>query len=186
MRNRYTAVHGTSNIGDSEKVREIMGYTSSRYGAGGVVRLLAIAATLSAAIVMGFNEQTISIFGVAVEAKYYYSPAFTFFVVANGVGALYGLLSLTFCFCCKAKASKFHGSKLLFFFDFVMTLLVISGASAATAIAYVGKKGNSHSGWVPICDQFGKFCDHVAGALLASFLGTLMFMIVTIMSAGSQ
>lgn len=167
-----------------------MAYTNSRYRSGGMLdylfRLLAIAATLSAAIVMGLNKQTISIFGVSVKAKYHYSPAFTFFVVANGIGALYGLLSLTFCLFCKAKAQKSYGPKVLFLFDFVITALVISGLSAASAIAYVGKKGNSHSGWLAICDQFGKFCDHVTGSLIASLFGTLMFMFFTIMSAGSQ
>lgn len=167
-----------------------MGYTNSIYRCGGtldyVVRLLGIAATLSAAVVMGLNNQTISIFGLSLKAKYHYTPAFTFFVIANAIAAVYGLISLTFCLCLKAKAPKVYGPKMLFFFDFLMTLLIMSGFSAASSVAYIGKKGNSHSGWVAICHQFGKFCNHVAGALLASFLGTIMFMIFTIMSAGSQ
>lgn len=167
-----------------------MGYTNPRIRSGGaldyVIRVLGIAGTLSAAIVMGLNNQTISLFGVPLKAKYHYTPAFTYFVVANAIVAVYGLISLTFCLCFKAKAPKLCSPKVLFLFDFLMTLLVMSATSAASSVAYIGKKGNSHSGWVAICHQFGKFCDRVVGSLFASFFGTVMFMIFTIMSAGSQ
>jgi uncharacterized protein (TIGR01569 family) len=41
-----------------------------------LLRLMALAATLSAAIVMATSHQTTTFFGVTVEAKYSHSPAF--------------------------------------------------------------------------------------------------------------
>lgn len=71
-----------------------------------ILRLLAICATLVAAIVMGTNKQTAMVaiqvppdtFGEIIittaSAKYYYSPAFIFFVVANAIACGYTVLSL--------------------------------------------------------------------------------------------
>ncbi|KAH9289755.1 hypothetical protein KI387_033872, partial [Taxus chinensis] len=82
------------------------------------LRLVAAAATLCAAIVMGLDKQTIDLYGVYVQAKYYYSPAFTFFVVANATAATYALLSLIIYYKSNAKGGFLSGRKWLFFFDF--------------------------------------------------------------------
>ncbi|KAH9329349.1 hypothetical protein KI387_001457, partial [Taxus chinensis] len=58
------------------------------------LRLVAIAATLAAAIVIGTNKQTLHVFGAPLKAKYNYSPAFLFFMVANAIAGGYALLSL--------------------------------------------------------------------------------------------
>lgn len=57
-------------------------------------------------------------------------------------------------------------------------MLLTAGISAAAAIAYVGKKGNSHSGWLPVCNQFPKFCNHVTAALALGFCGALVYMFI--------
>lgn len=41
-----------------------------------VLRLLAVGATLAAAIVMGRDKQTFLVFGASIAAKYSHSPAF--------------------------------------------------------------------------------------------------------------
>ncbi|WVZ23146.1 hypothetical protein V8G54_001690 [Vigna mungo] len=50
--------------------------------------------------------------------------------------------------------------------------------SAALAIAHVGKKGNTHAGWLPICGQVPKFCDHVTGALVAAFAAAIIYFLL--------
>ncbi|KAL2515152.1 CASP-like protein [Forsythia ovata] len=37
----------------------------------------------------------------------------------------------------------------------------MAGCSAGIAIGYLGKYGNSHTGWMPICDHFAKYCQRV-------------------------
>lgn len=57
-------------------------------------------------------------------------------------------------------------------------MLLISSVSAALAIAHVGKKGNSHAGWLPICGQVPKFCDHTAGALIAGCVAVIIYLVL--------
>lgn len=161
-----------------------------------ILRLLAIGATISAAIVMGTNKQTKIIpvglgpGGVPIlaplSAKYHYSPAFIFFVVANAVACGYTVLSLIPSVAGKlaARSGAYPNASafLLAVFDLVMVALVSAGASAAAAIGYVGYKGNSHTNWLKICNNFDRFCHHTAGAIVISFVGDIIFMILTIMS----
>lgn len=62
----------------------------------------------------------------------------------------------------------------------VIVVLLSSSISAALAIGQVGKKGNSHAGWLPICGQVPKFCDHVTGALIASFIAAILYLVLLV------
>lgn len=63
-----------------------------------------------------------------------------------------------------------------------MALLLESSISACVAIGQVGKSGNSHAGWLPICGQVPKFCDHVTGALAAGFVAAIAYFLVVLYS----
>lgn len=69
--------------------------------------------------------------------------------------------------------------------DQVFSMLLTSSISAALAIAQVGKKGNSHAGWPPICGQVPKYCDHVSGSLIAGFIGVLIYMLLLLQAIHS-
>nr|GMD60601.1 uncharacterized protein LOC109189836 [Ipomoea batatas] len=47
-----------------------------------------------------------------------------------------------------------------------------SSISTCLALGQLGEKGNSHAGWLPICGQVPKFCDHVGGAMIPGFAAT--------------
>ena len=64
----------------------------------------------------------------------------------------------------------------------VMVALVSAGVSAAAAIAYVGYKGNSHTQWGKLCGIYDRFCNHVIGALTASFASLIIFLVLSVMS----
>lgn len=64
-----------------------------------------------------------------------------------------------------------------------MMCLVLGGCSAATAIGFVGQYGNSHTGWTPICDHFGKFCHRVSKSVILSYLSVISLLILVISSA---
>lgn len=66
-----------------------------------------------------------------------------------------------------------------------MTVALASGGdSAATFMAELGKNGNSHARWNKICDKFGTFCDRGSGAIISSFVGLLLLVIITALSIG--
>lgn len=67
-----------------------------------------------------------------------------------------------------------------------MVALLFSGNGAATAIALMGYKGNSHVQWKEVCSVFGKFCDQGAVAIGLSQLGSLAFLLLVLMSALSS
>ncbi|XP_034702444.1 CASP-like protein 1C2 [Vitis riparia] len=136
-----------------------------------VLRLLAFGATLSAAIVMATSHERTTYFSVSVEAKYSHTPAFKYFVIANAIGSAYSFLLLFL---------PSHGSlwPLVIASDVVITMFLTSSISAALSIAYVGKKGNSYAGWLPICDQVPNYCHHVSGALAAGFIGVVLYMVL--------
>ncbi|KAF7822988.1 CASP-like protein 1C1 [Senna tora] len=123
-----------------------------------VLRLLAFGATLSSVIVMATSHETVSFFTVSFEAKYTNSSAFKYFVIANSIVTVYGFFVLF-------VPSQSLLSRLIIPMDLVFTILLTSSISTAMAIAYLGKKGNSDAGWLPICGQVPKYCHQFAGLL---------------------
>ncbi|XP_077251677.1 CASP-like protein 1F1 [Tasmannia lanceolata] len=150
------------------------------------LRTLAFGATLAATLLMATNKQTINLFGFQLDAKFSYSTACSFFVGGNAVACAYSLLSLPFIFIFNSQGSHPGNYFFLFLLDLIMTVLVMASASSATAIGYVSRKGNSHTGWMAICGQFGKFCDKAGGALVFSFAAFLLLFLLTILSVHRQ
>ncbi|GMY10097.1 CASP-like protein 1C1 [Fagus crenata] len=140
-----------------------------------LLRLMALGATLSAAIVMATSHERATYFSVSFEAKYSHTPAFKYFVIANAIVSGYGFLVLFL-------PSESLLWRLVFALDVVFTMLLSSGISAALAIAQVGKQGNSFAGWLPICGQVPNYCDHVKGSLIAGFIGVIIYTLILLYS----
>ncbi|KAL1560233.1 CASP-like protein 1C1 [Salvia divinorum] len=140
-----------------------------------VLRLVALAATVSATAVMVTSSDSATIFNMKFEAKYSNTPTFKYFVLMNAVAAGYTLILLFF----PSKSSYGHFILVL---DLLILVLLDSSISACLAIGQVGKKGNSHAGWLPICDQVPKFCDHVTGAMIAGFAALLAYFLILLYS----
>jgi len=160
------------------------------------LRAGAFIATLGAAIVMGTNKETkwfpvpgLTVNNVPVtvpiEAKYHYTPAFVAFVVINAVAGGYALLTLLTSMVThkiyKSPRSNFHNF-FLSLMDLVIVAALSAGASAAASISDVGRKGNSHSRWGKICDNYSTFCHHGGLALISSFIGVGLFLLLNISS----
>ncbi|KAH7861761.1 hypothetical protein Vadar_030445 [Vaccinium darrowii] len=143
-----------------------------------LLRVLALCATIAAAIVMGTSHEKSSFFTIQFEAKYNHTPAFTYFLIVNVIGGVYSLLVLFF----PAESLLWRFVVAL---DVVITMLLTSGVSAALAIAYVGKKGNSYAGWLPICGQVEGYCHQVGGALATGFAGVIIYMLILLYSLHS-
>lgn len=150
-----------------------------------ILRLSGIAAALAAAATMGTTDQTLPFFTqfFQFQASYDDLPAFTFFVIANGIASGYLVLSLPFSIVCIVRPHIVGARLLLLILDTVMVALTTAAAAAAAAIVYLAHNGNSNTNWVAICQQFTDFCQKVSGAVVASFIAALIFMFLVVLSA---
>lgn len=57
-----------------------------------------------------------------------------------------------------------------------------AAAAAAAAIVYLAHNGNPNTNWLAICNQFGDFCQKVSGAVVASFVAVLLFVVLVVLS----
>lgn len=96
-------------------------------------------------------------------------------MIAEAIGAGYSFIALFL-------SAKSLGWRLIVILDVVIGMLLTSSISAALAIAQVGKKGNSHAGWLPICDQVPKFCDHATGALITGLVAAIVYLVLNLYS----
>ncbi|GMH16714.1 hypothetical protein Nepgr_018555 [Nepenthes gracilis] len=152
------------------------------HGAQIFLRIFALVASAISAWLMLTAEEKAIVYGMAMSAKYSYSPAFKFAAFANVVASAFALLSLclTFIVIRKGNPSNYF---FLFMHDLVIMSVVLGGCAAATAIGYVGKYGNSEAGWLPICDHFTSFCNRVTSSVILSYASTVSFLFLTVISA---
>lgn len=154
-----------------------------------VLRLLALALTLVAAIVLGVNKETKMVpmtlspslppLNVPVTAKWRYLSAFVFFVVSNAIACAYAVLSLILMITGGRKGL----ASMIIIFDTLIVALLFSGNGAAVAIGVLGYEGNSHVRWNKVCNVFTNFCHRVAAAVVLSLIGSLAFVLLAVISA---
>ncbi|XP_044479441.1 CASP-like protein 1B1 isoform X2 [Mangifera indica] len=135
-----------------------------------LLRVLAFCATATATIVMALNKET-NTFVVAtmgttsikatLTAKFQHTPAFVFFVIGTALVSLHNLLMILV---------SILGGKLHLRHGMVAILDML------------GKYGNSHARWSKICDKFETFCSHGAIAILASYIGLGLMLLISVMS----
>ncbi|MED6195763.1 hypothetical protein PIB30_041006 [Stylosanthes scabra] len=144
-----------------------------------ILRLLAFGATVAAMVVMVTSHDSAQVLNLTFTAKYSNDPVFKYFVIAEGIASAYSLIVLLI------TCSQNSLWRLILILDLVIAMLLTSSISAAVAIAHVGKKGNSHAGWLPICGQVPKFCDHVSGALIAGSIAPILYLLIVLSSMHS-
>ncbi|EYU43016.1 hypothetical protein ABFS82_04G120900 [Erythranthe guttata] len=147
------------------------------------LRVLAVAFTLAAALLMISSKETKVLYSISVDSKYSYSPAFKFLAYANFVAFGFSILSLIVAFGLGKREVNSTNYFYLFLHDLIMNVLLMAACAATTAVGYIGKYGNSHTGWIAICDHFPKFCNRVTTAATMSYLGFIVYFILTIISA---
>ncbi|RWW69065.1 hypothetical protein BHE74_00023354 [Ensete ventricosum] len=117
-----------------------------------------------------------------------------FFVVANAIAAGYLVLSLPFSLAIMVRPRAIGPRLLLFICDtvgyyhpssssYVMLALTTAAASAAAAIVYLAHNGDDKANWIAICLRFDGFCQRISGAVVASFIAVVFFMVLVVMSA---
>ncbi|KAH7676788.1 Casparian strip membrane protein [Dioscorea alata] len=155
-----------------------------------VFRLVCVATTLAAAVVMGDAKETEQVplqltpslpaVLYPVTAKSSYSSAFVYFIIANAIACGYSIISLGGAIANRGRRGKL--AMLIFIIDELMLALLFSGNGAAAAIGNVGENGNSHVGWNKICNVFTKFCSHVKISVILSLVGALNYVFLALIS----
>ncbi|KAG2721547.1 hypothetical protein I3760_02G086800 [Carya illinoinensis] len=156
-----------------------------------LLRLLALALTLVAAILVGVDKQTETVpvvlvdslppLNVPVTAKWHYLSAFVYLMVTNIIACSYAALSMLLTFTSRGE-NIILGSMILIL-DTLMVALLFSGTGAAIAIGLIGYHGNSHVRWQRVCNVFGKFCGQVAASIVVSVIGAVAFILLVVFSA---
>ena len=68
----------------------------------------------------------------------------------------------------------------------IILAILAASTSSAVFMAELAKHGNNHAQWNKICDKFESFCRHGAGAILASFIGLVVLLILLLISTLKQ
>lgn len=155
------------------------------------LRVVAFFATAAATLVMALNKQTKSfVIGTVgntpltatLSAKFNQTPAFVFFVIANGNASLHNLVMIALDILGPQYDYKGLRLALIAILDMLTMALASAGDGAATFMSALGRNGNSHARWDKICDKFESYCNRGGGALIASFIGFILLLIITVMS----
>ncbi|KAH6782281.1 hypothetical protein C2S51_007574 [Perilla frutescens var. frutescens] len=152
-----------------------------------LLRALAFLSTLTATLIMVLNKQrktfSVATIGtvplqVTLTAKFQHTPAFVFFVIANGNATLHNLLMLVLGFARSKFSFKGLTPLAIPLLDLMNVAIVSGGASAAVFMGQLGRDGNSHARWNKICDRFGSFCNRGGAAMIVSLVGLLLMTII--------
>ncbi|KAG4162645.1 hypothetical protein ERO13_D01G127100v2 [Gossypium hirsutum] len=149
-----------------------------------LLRLGAIISTIAAAATMGTSDETLPLFTqfFQFEASFDDLPTFLYFVIAMALVGGYLLLSLPFSIVTIVRPIAVAPRLLLFILDTVTLTFATAASGAAAAIVYLAETGNPNTNWLAICDQFEDFCSTVSGAVVASFVTVVVFVVLVILS----
>ncbi|KHN48115.1 CASP-like protein 1B1 [Glycine soja] len=155
------------------------------------LRVVAFLATASATLVMAFNKQTKSMVvatigtnpvTITLTAMLQHTPAFIFFVIVNAIASFYNMVVIGVEILGPQYDYKELRLGLIAILDVMTMALAATGDGAATFMAELGRNGNSHARWDKICDKFEAYCNRGGVALIASFVGLILLLVVTVMS----
>ncbi|XP_022883700.1 CASP-like protein 1F1 [Olea europaea var. sylvestris] len=137
---------------------------------------LAIAGTLATTRLTLTSKQTVVVFRIIVDARYSYSSSF------NSIFVYYFHPWLQSCGFKKLllRLSARLGFEIVR--PTILTMLLMSGCTAAIAIGYLGKYGNNHTGWIGICDHFTKYCSRIMLSVMLSFICVMFYLFLTVNS----
>ncbi|XP_042477955.1 CASP-like protein 1B2 [Macadamia integrifolia] len=145
-----------------------------------LLRFLALFAIVSTTLLIILTKETKTIVVATIEttevtaalkARFQHTPAYVFFVIVNGIASIHHFATLMADLVAYIFDFKGFWPSIITLLDMGKVGLVSTGLGAATAMAELGTKGNSHDRWCEICD-------HGGGTLIISFigLGFLMFL----------
>ncbi|CAA2983155.1 CASP 1 [Olea europaea subsp. europaea] len=157
-----------------------------------VLRFLLFASALVAVLVMVTSKQTEKVpipiypYQAPMSAKFNHSPAFVYFVAALSALGFYSIITSLFSLfallrpgSCPKLVSHFV------IFDVLFLGIVAAATGTAGGVAYIGLKGNSHTGWSKICNIYDKFCRHIGASIAVSLAASILLAMLVLFSISS-
>ncbi|KAF6176639.1 hypothetical protein GIB67_034501 [Kingdonia uniflora] len=158
-----------------------------------LLRFLAFAATLVAAILIGVSKQTKTMpivvvanlppIDVEVVAKWQYQSSFKYIMASNIIACVYAAVSLVLSVTNRAGTRSLVLT--LIILDLLMASLLFSSNGAAGAVGLLGYQGNSHVRWNKVCNTFGFFCRHMAASVAVSTIGAFNYLLLIVLAVFS-
>jgi len=151
-----------------------------------ILRFAMLALALVAAIRVGTDTQTRTIFTIEKKAKFSDMKALVFVVVMNGIVASYSLMQGLRCIlsiCTQSPLTSKPLAWLIFALDQTMAYFSLAAAAAAAESAYLAENGQTEFQWMKVCFLYEKFCHQIGEGLVSTFLVSLSLAIVSGMSA---
>ncbi|KAG8372987.1 hypothetical protein BUALT_Bualt12G0124100 [Buddleja alternifolia] len=189
MESQYKVSDGVIESGAKEKQEAVANKRTMR-GCELVLRVVAVALSLAAAVVLATNKQTVTVavilvptlpaVNIPVTAKWHDLSSSVYFFVANIIACTYGVISLLLMLA--NKGTKKGVAMLVIIFDLVMVALLFSSVGASSALGLMGYKGNSHLQWRKVCNVFGKFCLQGTAALALCGVASFAFFLLVLLA----
>ncbi|OAY84589.1 CASP-like protein 1D1, partial [Ananas comosus] len=159
-----------------------------------ILRLFVFASTVSALVVLVTSKDTKTIAtgfpppfaSVTRDAKFNYSPAFIYLLVALAVAIVYSIITIiSSCSLASRPAPSTKILSNLIVFDSLMAGILASATGSAGSVAYLGLRGNSHTNWNKVCNVFGKFCKHIGSSTAVTLAATIGLILLVVLSSYS-
>ncbi|KAL4600444.1 hypothetical protein ACB092_11G198800 [Castanea dentata] len=140
------------------------------------LRITGCVATLSAALALATARQSVHFSNVNVSIQVGYSDLMCYMclLVVNVIACVY-----SFAINLLPKKSLLWRSVVVI--DAMLMVLLASSNSAALSTICLERNGNFHAGWRGICGLAPQYCNHIIGAITASFVGFVTYMILLLL-----
>ncbi|WOL08523.1 CASP-like protein 2A1 [Canna indica] len=142
-----------------------------------LLRVAPMGLCLAAMVIMIKNAQE-NDFGAVSYADL---SAFKYLVYANGACAAYSLLSAFYV--AMPRPMTLARSWAVFFFDQLLTFVILAAGSVSSEIVYLAYNGNESVTWSKECGVFDSFCRRATTSVEITFGSVACFMVLSLISS---
>ncbi|XP_022877694.1 CASP-like protein 2A1 [Olea europaea var. sylvestris] len=142
-----------------------------------LLRILPMALCMGALVIM-LKDSQINDFG---SLHYSDIGAFRYLVHASGICAGYSLLSAVAA--AIPKQSTMSRAWTFFILDQLLTYMILAAAAISAEVVYLAYKGDAAITWSQACGSFGGFCRRATAAIAITFIVTLCYAGLTLISS---
>ncbi|KAK7301956.1 hypothetical protein RJT34_12833 [Clitoria ternatea] len=170
----------TMEKASTERVKmgeELEGNTNTLRTAETFLRLLPIALSISALVLMLKNSQQ-NEYG---SVHYTDLGAFRYLVHANGICAGYSLLSTVFT--AMPRPSTMPRAWTFFLLDQVLTYVIVGAGAVSMEVVYLAENGDAATTWSSACGYFGRFCHKAIASVAITFAVMLCYVLLSLISS---
>ncbi|KAI9186840.1 hypothetical protein LWI28_021487 [Acer negundo] len=150
---------------------------SGMRSAEAILRLLPVILCIAALVLMLKDSETNEL----ASLSYSNLGAFKYLVHANGICAGYSLIAAIIA--ALHRPITMSQAWTFFFFDQVLTYLILGAGAVATQVLYLADKGDKTITWSSACVSFGGFCHKATASVAITFIAVLCYALISIISS---